>query len=200
MKRSNFKPKPPKPKRCKHCRIKPVLRPGAIACGPECAMALGDEAKAKKARIAAKRERLDDIARRDNLRSNEDEADLTQSVVNGYVNVRDAGKPCISCDKPDVGVRNASHFKSRGSNSALRFNLWNIHSACYSCNMKKGGNIHGYRPRLEAKIGADKVEWLDNHPRSREYSKEYLRRMRAIFAKKTRRLQRRQSPDNYTEY
>ena len=37
-------------------------------------------------------------------------------------------------------------------------------------------------------IGIEKVEYLENAPRVRKYEKEYLERMRMVFAKKTRRL------------
>ncbi len=138
-----------------------------------------------------KQERKADKARKEKLNNHTYYLDLTQAVINRYVNIRDRGKPCISCGKPDQGVRNASHYKARGSNSALRYNLFNISSSCYRCNVPLSGNIAGYIPGLKAKYGAERLEWLDNHPRSREYSREYLERMREIFTKKAKRLIKR---------
>ena len=55
----------------------------------------------------------------------------------------------------------------------------------------KGGNINEYRPALIKKIGAEKVEYLDNASRSREYTKEYLARLQKIMIKKIKRLEKR---------
>jgi hypothetical protein len=182
---STFKPKEvkkPKLATCKICKGKFVrTRPLQSLClNLSCVVEYAN-------RSAAKRERVDLKVRREAIKTPSDRAKPAQAAVNRYVNARDSGKPCISCGKPDRGVRNASHYKSRGSNSALRFNLWNIHSSCYSCNCEKSGNIGEYRPRLIDRIGAEKVEWLDCHPRSREYSPEYLKRLTRIFNKKTKR-------------
>lgn len=155
-------------------------------CSGDCAVILAKEK-------IAKAERKDIAVRREKLKSPSDHARPAQTSVNRYVNCRDSGKPCISCGKPDRGVRNASHYKSRGSNSALRFNLWNIHSACYRCNCELSGNIAGYRGGLIDRYGIERVEWLDNHPRSREYSPEYCKRITRIFNKKFSRMKKRRT-------
>lgn len=109
-----------------------------------------------------------------------------QISVNRYVRLRDRGKPCISCDKPysHLEERHASHYKSVGSNSALRFNLWNIHASCVDCNIYLSGNIENYTPRLMEKIGKRKVDWLlaQNHPV--KYNIDYLKRLKSVFDKK----------------
>ena len=113
--------------------------------------------------------------------------------MNRYVRLRDAGAGCISCHLPATwgGQWHASHFRSVGAASAVRFNLWNIHKACSPCNAHKGGNIHEYRPRLIAKIGAEKVDWLMCQNGRADYPVEYLKRLKAVFAKKARRLEKR---------
>ncbi len=153
-------------------------------CKVAYAMQITVKAQTKREKVA----RLDIAVRKEALKTPSDRAKPAQAAVNRYINARDRGKPCISCGKPDKGVRNASHYKSRGSNSALRFNLWNIASSCYSCNCAKGGNIGGYRTGLIARRGIEIVEWLENHPRSREYSNEYYARITKIFNRKTKRL------------
>ena len=185
MKRSGFKRSA-----CKICKIKQVARLGAIVCGLECALKYQTIASNKAARAESRRVKIDDRERRDKLKTLSQYADEAQAVVNQYVKYRDWGLNCISCDKPhkfDV-TRNASHLKSRGSNSFLRFNLWNIHMACVQCNMHKGGNISEYYPRLVAKIGQEKVDFLNTAPKSREYSKEYCLRLKRIFTKKVKRI------------
>lgn len=194
--RSTFRPVPakePKPprgprmRRCKVCRS--LFVPRSIthkACGPGCAVVVAqDERKAV--------ERKTDRARKVAMKRPSDYAAAAQVVVNRYVNLRDRDKPCVSCGKPAAsgGVRNASHFKSVGSNSALRFHLWNIHSSCYRCNVQLSGNLGEYYPRLIERIGAEKVEFLQYAKRERRYTVDYLQRMQRIFTKKAKRLLRR---------
>ena len=184
--------KPAKPKMCKVCRKKPIFKTGAKVCGAECATDFAVSDRAKKERIEAKRQAAADRTQRQNLKSNSKLANEAQAAVNKYVNLRDFHIPCICCGKcPYTGVRHAGHFKSRGANSFLRFNLWNIHSCCYSCNAMKGGNINEYRPNLILKIGAEKVDFLDYAPRLRDYSKEYLVRLKKVFQRKANRLKKR---------
>lgn len=175
--------KPKKTSKCKICRAEYVKRSiSHKTCSVSCAIEIViRDKKHKEAKI--------DKARKEALKKPAEYADEAQSAVNRYVNKRDEHLPCICCGKsPYEGVRHAGHFKSRGSNSFLRFNLWNINTCCYSCNVKKGGNINEYRPALIEKIGIEKVEYLDNAPRSKVYSKEYLMRLKSIFNKKLKRL------------
>lgn len=158
-------------------------------CSPECGLILSQELMAKQKVKKEKAERAEDKKRREKLKDNTDNLNLTQAVINKYVLTKYKDMPCVCCGKsPFDGVRNASHFKSRGSNSFLRFNLWNIWPCCYTCNVKKGGAIHEFRKALTSLIGLKKLDFLDNAPRSRKYDNEYLASMRRIFAKKTRRL------------
>lgn len=174
-------------KKCKICR-KPN-RPFRTTCSIECEAELGLRLLDKAKRAEAKQVRAVDKARKEKLKKPSYFLDLTQSVINKYVTTKHKDLPCVACGKsPYDGVRHASHYKSRGSNSFLRFHLWNIWPCCYSCNVKKSGNIHQMRKGLIELIGIEKVEYLENAPRVRKYEKEYLERMRRIFAKKTRRL------------
>ncbi len=174
-------------KKCKICRA--PTRPFKTTCGLDCEVALGIQLLEKKKRVESKRERMEDAQRREALGGIKHQLELTQAVINAYVLARNPDMPCMACGKSaHSGVRHSSHYKSRGSNSYLRFNLWNIWPCCYSCNAKKGGNIIEMRRGMVALLGVDRVEWLENAPRSRKYDIDYLKRMRKIFAKKTRRL------------
>ena len=174
-------------KKCRICR-KPN-RPFKNTCSIECEADLGLKLLEKAKRAEAKQVRAVDKVRKEKLKPHRHFLDLTQAVINKYVTTKYKDLPCVACGKsPYDGVRHGSHYKSRGSNSYLRFNLWNIWPCCYSCNKEKGGNIHEMRKGLIKLIGIDRVEFLENAPRVRVYDKEYLERMRRIFAKKTRRL------------
>ena len=139
--------------------------------------------KAKKARKAT-------IDRRKELKPRREWLQDAQKVVNQYVRLRDILKGCVSCDRPSTwqGQWHASHFRSVGAASAIRFNLWNIHKSCSICNNWKSGNLSDYEPRLRQKIGDEKVDWLrtQNHPVKHEIP--YLKRLISIGKKKIKRL------------
>jgi len=181
------------------CRAEFVRpQPFVTWCSPECGTVLAlakldkqREAKAKSQRAADRRQKEEGMAPKKRL-------SLVQDLANKYAVLRDHLDGCISCDKGPPwtgGAWHGSHFKSVGSNSALRFNLLNIHKACNECNWHKSGNIINYEPRLKIKIGADRVEWLRNQPRSRDFSTEYLIRLAAVLRKKIKRLERRIAAD-----
>ena len=180
--------KTPRTKKCRNCgkQFNPFSSI-AVACSPKCAIDLVEERKEKVARRENKERKKAFYSKDMPL-----QLKLTEKVINKYARIRDKGKPCISCDKPDNGQhqRHASHYKSVGSNSALRFNLWNIHASCKQCNKDLSGNIGEYTPRLIAKIGQDKYDWLLSQNQTVKYDVIYLQRLRKIFAKKTRRLER----------
>jgi hypothetical protein len=117
-------------------------------------------------------------------------ADKAQVVINKYVRLRDSHLGCVSCDKPASwnGQWHASHFRSRGAASSIRFNLWNIHKSCSICNNWKSGNLSEYEPRLREKIGDIKVDWLRAQNQRADYSVEYLKRLIMIFNKKNKAL------------
>ena len=177
----------PTRRKCKACKEPYLrLRPLQVACSPACAH---DIVKAKK----AKEQLAADRAKREALKPRAQWLKEAEAVVNRYVRLRDHNDGCSSCHLPAAwgGQWHASHFRSVGAASAVRFNLWNIHKACSPCNAHKGGNIHEYRPRLIAKIGAEKVDWLMCQNGRADYTVEYLKRLKAVFAKKARRMEKR---------
>ncbi len=130
-----------------------------------------------------------------------------QAAINAYVRIRDKNLPCISCGKPAAQVEaeqgwkpggcwDAGHYISRGARENLRFNLWNIHKQCKSCN---GGEINKahtatvtqrYESNLREKIGDEKVDWLNNAHEITRFDSDYLERAKEIFRKKTRLYKR----------
>lgn len=168
-------------------------RKGQAACKWECALAMVELAKAKKAAKAAAEDRKLTRQKKAEAKKISVLANEAQDEVNRYVRFRDASYGCISCDKPADwdGQWHASHFRSVGAASAVRFNLWNIHKACWICNKLYSGRIDAYRPVITAKIGADKVAWLEAQNQVVKHSREYLIRLKRVFAKKARRQEAR---------
>ena len=116
-----------------------------------------------------------------------------EAKVNKYIRLRDHGMPCISCDWPDDGSnqRHASHFRSVGACSSLRFNTFNIHAGCAQCNSAKSGNISEYRPRLIEKVGVEMVDWIECQPKQKRYDIDYLKKLYKTFHKLIKREERR---------
>jgi len=184
MTASNFKVKPVKLTRCKICRQ--LYRKWSISqktCGPECSLELVRQEKEKKAR-------KEYLAKKVIMRSKREWLAMTQAVINQYVRLRDLKHGCCSCDRPSTwqGQWHASHFRSVGAANAIRFNLWNINKSCSICNNWKSGNLSDYEPRLRAKIGDAKVDWLRTQNQPVTYSIEYLQRMIKVFKKKIKQL------------
>ena len=119
-----------------------------------------------------------------------------QAAFNAYIRERDRGLPCISCDKPDDGShqRHASHYKSVGANSALRFNELDVHASCSQCNNMKSGNIQGYRPRLIEKIGQDKFDWLETQNQTIKYTCDELKEIELKYKNKLKELKAKNIP------
>lgn len=171
-------------KTCKACGDKFAPdRPLQVVCSVPCAWAYTAKENAKTDRRLTREAKAKLKTRRDWLRE-------AQSAVNSYVRARDAHLGCVSCDKPASwdGQWHASHFRSTGAASSVRFNLWNIHKSCSVCNNFKSGNLGEYTPRLRAKIGDEKVDWLYSQNTPVAYSIEYLQRLKKVFNKKTKRL------------
>jgi hypothetical protein len=86
---------------------------------------------------------------------------LAQQVFNKYINLRDKGLPCISCDKLITGRVNASHYFNANNHWNVRFNEFNVHSSCITCNQYLSGNLIEYRSRLINKIGIEQLTLLE---------------------------------------
>lgn len=176
--------------KCEYARVRP-LQP--VCASFDCKVEYGVIQAEKSRQKREKAERQEVRKRKQALKTRRDYLNEAQVLVNRYVRLRDASYGCISCDKDASwnGQWHASHYKSTGANSALRFNLWNIHKACSICNNHKSGNLAEYRPRLVKKIGIEKVEILDSHERSRIYSIDELKKYISVFKKMCKRMEER---------
>jgi hypothetical protein len=136
-------------------------------CGHLCAAGWAKAVAEKKAARANRAERKSLREALDKAKTRGTHLKELQAAFNAWIRARDAGQPCISCDRPATwdGQWHASHYRSVGSTPELRFNEFNVHRSCSICNNFLSGNIGSYRPRLIAKIGLERVEWLEgNHP------------------------------------
>lgn len=161
------------------------FRPMQSVCGPVCAR--------RKVEAAKKQERAQDREKREKLKSRSEWEDECRRIVQKIARLRDRHDGCISCHLPASwgGQWHGSHFRSHGAASAVQFHLWNIHKSCSSCNRDKGGNIHEYRPRLIAKIGQDKVDWLMAQNQLFKPPIEYYKKFIRVMGKRLRRMEKR---------
>ncbi|MCB0744206.1 MAG: recombination protein NinG [Ignavibacteriae bacterium] len=70
---------------------------------------------------------------------------------------------CIDCDRPFGKQQDGGHFKSKGSNMTLAFNLHNIHSQRSECNCNGlgGGRERQYYDGLIKRYGIEYAEMVD---------------------------------------
>lgn len=199
-------------KKCKHCKqyfpIDGMIKvPAGTFCGMEHAIEFANEKRITDSeRIKEKINNHHASVRRKELREfRESDKPITklkseaQSIFNKYVRLRDHGLPCISCGRVMNGSSfyakasdiDASHYRSRGAAPQLSFNLHNVHSACTVCNRQLSGNIVSYRLGLIKKIGEEKVIALESNNLTRKFDRDYLARIKAIFSKKVKKIERK---------
>ena len=150
----------------------------------------------KEAEKAGRKRRQE---KRESLKSKSQWDKEAQSAFNRYIRIRDEGKECVSCGNPLIGKSNyltgsaidASHYRSRGAASHLKFNVFNVHSACTRCNRQLSGNAVEYRIRLVERIGQERVERLESDNEPRRFDIPYLQRIKSIFTRKARALEKR---------
>lgn len=183
---------------CPHCRTKletgQRIHKECIDGYAEAKEAKAKRADAKAARMAAKAERASIKARKEAIKTINELESECRKIVQELARIRDRNDGCISCHMgPNYeGVWHGSHYRSHGGCSSLQFNLWNIHKACEQCNYFKGGNREGFIQGLLVKpgYGAERIEWLDNQPKSQKFSREYLARFKVVMGKRLRRMRK----------
>jgi hypothetical protein len=183
-------------KRCKNkdCRAEfTPARPLQSACSIACAISLTNASKERARSEKARKERIEHRQAKERIKPRSKWLKEAEAVVNRYVRLRDAHLGCVSCDRPASwsGQWHASHLRSVGASSATRFHLWNIHKSCSICNTHLSANLSEYLPRLRARIGDAKVDWLYQQNQPVTYSIEYVARLKKIFAKRCRMLEKR---------
>lgn len=183
-----------KPRKCAVCRDRfTPTKPMQKVCGWSCACQVAAKQRVKEILEKTKADRRETKAKLEKLKPIGYWESKAQDAINWYVKERDWFKGCASCDLPASwdGQWHASHFRSVGAASAVRYHLWNIHKACVGCNHFKSGNLTEYEPRLRVDIGNEKVDWLRTQNQIVKYQREYLQRVQRVFNKKARRQEKR---------
>lgn len=166
---------------------------GQKVCGWACGLAIAPANQDKASRAIAQRNRKEIKVRKEALKTRSDHMRDTQQAFNEWVRTRDADLPCISCGRHHQGKYDAGHYRTVGSNPALRFEPLNCHKQCVPCNQHKSGNIVEYRINLVLRIGAVNVEWLEGPHEPQKYTVEELKAMTAEYRAKTRKLKKGQA-------
>ena len=156
------------------------------------------EAKRIKAQKEAEKEgRKDRRERRLALKTKSQWRVEAQAAFNCYVRLRDAGKPCISCgrtpEQKHGGTMDCGHYRSRGAASHLAFNLHNTAGQCVFCNRNMSGAQKAFEQGLIERIGLERVEALNNDNSTRRFDIPYLQRIKSIFTRKARALEKRRA-------
>lgn len=168
-------------KKCKNCSepFTPMRSTLERYCQKdECLRVFVTETKEKewKKRKAKKKEELMTM---------QDYVKIAQQVFNKYINLRDKGKPCISCGKHITGRVNASHYFNANNHWSVRFDEYNVHSSCIECNQHKHGNLIEYTLRLPERIGQEMFDDLIRRKnQTRKYSIEELKEIIATYKQK----------------
>lgn len=163
------------------------------ACSPFCAMAVTEMDKKKRIKEARKESRVQLEA----MRSKGWYMKKAQAAFNSYIRERDHGDHCISSgkqmnwNKPAGSAVDAGHYRSVGAAPHLRFNTWNCHAQSVYHNRYLSGSPADYRIRLIEKIGLERVVNLEQDQGSKNYSKDYLKRVAKIFRRRARILKKR---------
>ena len=185
--------KSPRPKTCRNPSCAEKFTPqrlGQAVCSPRCGLAIKDVNKDKARKAIDRAERKEIRAAKERIKSRGDYLREAQAAFNAWVRERDANLPCISCNRHHQGKYDAGHYRTVGSNPALRFNPFNCHKQCVPCNQHKSGDIVNYRINLVAKIGADKVAWLEGFHEPMRYTIEDLQGIKAHYRALVRQLKR----------
>ena len=171
--------------RCKNCKEKfePIRFNQKYCLEADCVRVWVESEKAKQWKKTKAKAKQDLMTLSDYLK-------LAQQVFNKWINIRDNGLPCISCDKPITGRVNASHFWNANNHYNVRFNEDNVHSSCITCNQFLSGNLLEYRTRLISKIGIERFNTLEAESKqTRKFTKDELKEIINIYKKKIKQLE-----------
>lgn len=170
-------------KTCKICKKKfEPLRFAQNTCGIPCAIEHARNLREKKDKKEYREAKAKLKPRADYLKE-------AQAMFNKFIRMRDASEPCISCRRFHEGQYHAGHFRTIGSAPELRFNEDNCHKQCSVCNNHLSGNLLNYRRELLAKIGIDKVEWLEGKHEAKKYTIEEIVELKKYYQAKIKELE-----------
>lgn len=186
-------PKPargPRHRKCanKDCRA-PFLPPAPFItwCGPDCGAVVALDLVAKRKTKIAKAERAETKRKLAEFKPLSYWLGIAERHCNAYIRARDPDI-CISCGVMHSSAWQAGHYKSVGALGTLRFHEDNIHKQCIKCNMELGGNAIQYRLGLLAKIGVERIDWLESWHPTVKMTAEYAQEVAETYKKKLKAL------------
>lgn len=180
-----------KPKRCRACgnSFTPISSMSK-ACSAPCAMALVNATKAKAAAKVKREEKKSLRAAIEKAKTRGAHLKELQAAFNQWIRLRDAGQPCIACQRHHQGQYHAGHYRSVGSCPELRFEPDNVHLTCQPCNVHLSGNLIQMRIGMIKKIGLDRVEWIEGYHEPKKYPLPEILEMKAFYRAEVRRLKK----------
>lgn len=197
-KASGIAERAPRQRKCANpaCDVKFTPKIGQKVCCWQCGLAIADQpANQKKARMAISELGRQELrAARERIKPKGDYMREAQAAFNAWIRERDRLLPCISCGRHHQGKYDAGHYRTVGSNPALRFEPLNCHKQCVPCNQHKSGNIVEYRLNLVQRIGADAVAWLEGPHEPKKYTIEDLQQIKAHYRALLRDLKKQEVP------
>lgn len=192
--------KPQKPKRCKNPACRQPFPPAnsmQTVCGYRCGLAVAKNARERREKDLAKKDRKKTKERKEKLKTRADYVREAQQAFNEFIRWRDrvAGYACISSGRSldwSGNAVDAGHYRSVGSAPHLRFDERNCHAQTKQENRFLSGNAVDYRVGLIARIGLEVVEALEADQDPRHYTVDDLQRIKAEYRAKVRELKKAQ--------
>ena len=181
-----------RPKKCRVCREAYTPRKELqVVCSPNCALLHAKQKRERERKALDKIERKAIREAKERVKPRSEYMKEAQSAFNSWVRERDAGLPCISCGTTADVQYAAGHYRTTQAAPELRFEPLNVHRQCNrNCNMGKSGNLIEYRIGLVARIGAEKVAWLEGPHEPKHYSIDDLKQIKAQYKAMTHELQK----------
>jgi len=178
-------------RKCKQCaEYKPAESGVKVPAGWFCCHAHAIEfARERSAKVRERKARSESRQRKLDVKPTGYWMKKAQASFNAWVRARDGGQPCISCGRHHQGQNHAGHYRPAGSNPELRFEPDNCHLQCAPCNSHLSGNLTAYRPALIAKIGLERVEWLEGTHEPKRYRREDYQAIEVEYKAKLKKLQ-----------
>ena len=196
--RKPLKPIGSKLPECEVCKVKfHRERPFQVVCSVKCsiekAKQVGRAKELEQKKADRKRRSENHKAKRVFLENDKRHVGKqAKAYCHRWIKWRDRGLPCIACgesmDHLSEHAKHASHYRPSGMNSAIRYHVDNINLGCSRCNEHLSGNPQEYRKRLVAKIGIERVEWLEAQNHVYKWTIEELREVRDHFKRELKAL------------
>jgi hypothetical protein len=171
--------------KCKNCKqpFEPIRFLQKFCLNEECVRVWVESEKTKQWKKTKAKMKNDLLTIQDYIK-------LAQQTFNKYINLRDKKLPCISCGKPITGRVNASHYFNANNHWNVRFNEFNVHSSCITCNQYLSGNLIEYRKGLINKIGEEQLTLLELEAnKTRKFTIEELKEIINTYKKKIKQYE-----------